>query len=132
MAPDSGRPDPARLLTRIRDLEARLADSEDTLEAIRRGEIDALVVGGQPNEHRVYTLESADRPYRVLIEQMQEGAVTLGEDGAVLYCNGCLAGLLGVAQERVVGRLLRSFVAEEDAAAFDQLLAGAREAGLRG
>ena len=119
------------MLGRIRDLEARLEESEETLEAIRRGEIDALVVGGTADEHQVYTLESADRPYRVLIEQMQEGAVTLGQDGTVLYCNRCLSDMLGVPQERIVGRMLRSFVMPGDAEAFDQLFAGARRAGAR-
>ncbi|MFC7553763.1 PAS domain-containing protein [Pseudoroseomonas wenyumeiae] len=88
---------------RARELEARLQESEETLDAIRRGDIDALVVSGA-QQHRVYTLESADRPYRVLIEQMQEAAVTLAPDGTVLYCNRRLAEMLGTAQERIVGR----------------------------
>ena len=79
--PDLGGADKATLIERILELEGRLQESEDTLDAIRRGEVDALVVGGPVEEHRVYTLQSADRPYRVLIEQIQEGAVTLGTDG---------------------------------------------------
>ena len=131
MIPDPPTEGTAALLGRIRELQARLEESEETLEAIRRGEIDALVVGGAADEHQVYTLESADRPYRVLIEQMQEGAVTLSQDGTVLYCNRCLSDLLGVPQQRVVGQMLRSFVMRGDAAAFDQLFAGARHAGAR-
>ena len=117
---------------RARELEARLQESEDTLDAIRRGAIDALVVSGA-QQHRVYTLESADRPYRVLIEQMQEAAVTLGQDGTVLYCNRRLAEMLGVAQERVVGRPLQPFLQEEDQDTFTHLLAsgGRGEIGLR-
>ncbi len=82
--------------------------------AIRRGEVDALVLGDQADDHRVYTLNTADRPYRVLIEQIQEGAVTLAEDGTVLYCNRRLADLLGAAQERVIGQSLRPYVVPED------------------
>ena len=88
-------------------------------------------MGRQPDERQVYTLESADRPYRVLIEQMQEGAVTLGEDGTVLYCNRRLAGLLNTPQERVIGQALLSFVADEDQAAFSRLLAEAKGAVAR-
>jgi PAS domain S-box-containing protein len=106
---------------RARELEARLQESEDTLEAIRSGAIDALVVGGTEH-HRVYTLESADRPYRVLIEQMQEAAVTLAPDGTVLYCNRRLAEMLDVAQERVVGRRLQPFLRAADLSAFARLL----------
>ena len=123
-------PDPAdreaQLLQRIEELEGRLRDSEDTLGAIRRGEIDALVVRGRTDEQQVYTLESADRPYRVLIEQMQEGAVTLAEDGTVLYCNHRLADLLGMAHERVIGQSLLPHALPEEAGSFERLLANAR------
>ncbi|TPG49293.1 response regulator [Roseomonas nepalensis] len=118
--------DPAALIARVQDLEARLQESEETLGAIRRGEVDALVVGGPVEEQRVYTLESADRPYRVLIEQIQEGAVTLALDGTVLYCNRCLAEMLGVPQERVIGHSLRPLVLPEDQRAFDRLFEDAQ------
>ena len=131
MSPDPPLEDAAALRERILELEGQLEESWDTLDAIRRGDIDALVVNGEADEQRIYTLESADRPYRVLIEQMQEGAVTLGADGTVLYCNRRLADLLGIPQERVVGQMLRLFVMPEDAAALDRLLAGARRAGAR-
>lgn len=120
------------LLARIMELEARLCDSEETLDAIRRGEIDALVVGGRPDEQQVYTLDSADRPYRVLIEQIQEGAVTLTQDGTVLYCNRRLALFLGTAQERVVGHALRPYTLTDQKAAFDRLLAEGLQAPSRG
>jgi DNA-binding transcriptional LysR family regulator len=64
------------LEARTRELEAALLEANETLDAIRNGEVDAVVVGG-PHGQIVYTLENADRPYRVLVEQMREGAVTL-------------------------------------------------------
>ena len=72
---------------RIAELEALLgeAQAQETLDAIRNGEVDAVVVGG-PDSRRIYTLESADRSYRLLIEQMREGATMLSADSAVLYC----------------------------------------------
>ena len=106
---------------RIRDLEARLEESEDTLEALRTGDFDAVVVQGTTTA-QVYTLETADRPYRVLIEQMQEGAVTLGSDGEVLYCNPRLADMLGVGPERLMGQKLDAYVAAEDRDTFAWML----------
>ncbi|MCJ2069658.1 ATP-binding protein [Methylobacterium sp. J-030] len=103
-------PSPEAYRAHIRELEARLEESEETLAAIRRGDFDAVVVEGPNHERLVYTLENADRPYRVLIEQIQEGAFTLGLDGTLLYCNRRLADMLGEAQERLVGRPLRSFI----------------------
>ena len=120
------------LLQRIAELEARLHDSEETLGAIQRGEIDALVIGGRPEEHQVYTLNSADRPYRVLIEQIQEGAVTLAEDGTVLYCNRRLADLLGTAQERIIGQSLRPYAMSDQRDTLDRLLQDGRKVRSRG
>lgn len=108
-------------LLRIADLEARLNEANETLDAIRAGEVDALVIGG-PEGQLVYTLENADRPYRLLIEQMRECAVTLGPDGIILYCNQRLSTLTGVRREALVGRHLHEFVAPQDRAVFEQLL----------
>ena len=88
--------------TLIAELRARLLEAEETLDAIRHGEVDAVVVGG-PSGTRVYTLENADRPYRVLIEKMQEGAVTLSRDGTILYCNERFATLVGHVRENMIG-----------------------------
>ena len=119
------------LADRVRELEARVAEYEETLGAIRRGEIDALVVSRQTGEHQIYTLDSADRPYRVLIEQMQEGAVTISDDGTILYCNQCLAGMLGLPQEQVIGQSLQRFVAPENAVDFARLRVMARRGAAR-
>jgi len=122
----------AALRAQIREMECQIEEYEDTLGAIRRGEIDAVVVKDSVGEHRIYTLESADRPYRVLVEQMQEGAVTLREDGTVLYCNRRLAGMLGVAHERVVGQTLQQFLVAENVALFERLLSDAKHCVARG
>jgi PAS domain S-box-containing protein len=77
-------------------------------------------------------LDGADRPYRVWIEQMQEGAVALAGDGTVLYCNRRLAVMLGVPQERVSGQKLQRFVLPEETAGLARLLAEAGGAEGRG
>ena len=64
------------------------------LRAIRQGEIDALVVEGAGGS-QVYTLHSAEEPYRSLVEQMQEGAVVLTRRGDILYANARFAALVG-------------------------------------
>ena len=117
---------------RIRELEGRLEDCEDTLEAIRRGDFDAVVIQAPDSTTQVYTLESADRPYRVLIEQIQEGALTLGRDGAVLYCNPRLAEMLGLRPERLMGRTLGDLVSPTDRDDFARMLAEAARDVVRG
>ena len=115
----------------LEDLRRRLEEAEETLRAIRSGEVDALVVGG-PEGERVYTLQGADHPYRALIEAMQQGAVSLGSDGTVLYCNGRFAEMVARPQERVIGAAVAGFFAPEDRPAFDDLLLRGRDQGSRG
>lgn len=93
----------------------KLADAEDALEAIRSGEVDALVVKSD-NGHQLYTLKSSDLAYRVFIEQMITGAVTLDENGNILYCNSRFADFVGVAMQKVTGQSICGFVdtAEEE------------------
>jgi PAS domain S-box-containing protein len=109
-------------------LEERLREAEETLDAIRRGEVDAVVVH-HPDGERIYTLESADRPYRVLVEHMQEGAVTLTSEGMVLYCNHRFATLLGSTRETMIGRSVMPYLEQADAAVMAQLLSPGAETG---
>jgi PAS domain S-box-containing protein len=85
-----------------RRLRERLEEAEQTLRAIRSGEVDAIVVGG-PQGDRVFTLTGADHDYRVLMEEMSEGVATLGENGIVSYCNQRFAAIVGMAAEKIVG-----------------------------
>lgn len=111
------------LLLENEELRVRLAEAEETLRAIREGRVDALAVWG-PEGERIYTLEGADHPYRVLVETMNEGAVTFSEDGTILYGNAQFETMLDIPSERVVGRSFRDYVTPEDLSAFDALLEG--------
>ncbi|MFC5435097.1 PAS domain S-box protein [Rhodanobacter umsongensis] len=113
---------------RLVELEDRLREAEETLEAIRNGDVDAVVVGG-PSGQRVYTLENADRPYRVLIEQMQEGAVTLSCEGTLLYCNQRFAALVGADRETLMGESIERFLSSNEIPAFRRLLTDGRGTG---
>ncbi len=91
-------------------LRTRLEEAEQTLQAIRRGEADAIVVDG-PDGDRVFTLKGADHGYRVLMDEMSEGVATLTEGGLVSYCNRRFASMLGLPPERVVGMPIKRIVA---------------------
>jgi PAS domain S-box-containing protein len=116
-----------RAAAREQDLRAKLVEARQTIDAIRSGHVDALVING-PSGEQVYTLETADRPYRVLVEQMGQGAAVLGEDGVVVYANPRLGTLLGVESGMLVGIAFDSLFPEEQRAAVAWALAQAREA----
>jgi diguanylate cyclase (GGDEF)-like protein len=93
------------------DALLRLAEAEDTLRAIRHGEVDALVVSDGESGQRVFTLSTADRPYRMFVENMRDGAATLSSGGLILYANRRLAEMLSCSRETIVGAALATFLA---------------------
>jgi diguanylate cyclase (GGDEF)-like protein len=86
-----------------------LAEAEETLRAIGAGEVDAFVVSDGADSQRVFTLSTADRPYRVFVENMREGAATVSLSGIILYANRRLAELLSCPRESLVGLPLATF-----------------------
>jgi PAS domain S-box-containing protein len=115
-------------------LRGRLAEAEDMLTAIRQGEIDALVVEGSSG-NQVYTLHSAEEPYRNLVEQMQEGAVVITGEGDILFANARFATLVAERLEQVVGSRIDRFVSLSDRNEFQALLtagSGRRRSSLIG
>ena len=104
-----------------RSLRDRLREAEDTLEAIRSGHVDALVVQG-PIGDQVFTLEGADRRYRQLVETMNEGALLVDGDATIAYANARFADLVGVALDRLIGAPLQRHVAPGSQPLVDAML----------
>jgi len=114
-----------------RELVARLGEAEETLRAIRSGEVDAIVVNAQGGE-KVFTLQGADHTYRVFVERMNEGAAVLSSDHTVLHCNRRFAGFLGVPLQSVIGSSMQDLVWPDDKARLDALLRSAARKNCRG
>ena len=93
------------------DALIRMAEAEDTLRAIAAGEVDAFVVSDGGPDRRVFTLSTADRPYRMFVENMRDGAATVSSSGVILYANRRLAELLSCPRELIVGSRLTKFMA---------------------
>jgi PAS domain S-box-containing protein len=104
------------------ELRARLEEAEETLNAIRSGEVDALIVGGKDGQ-QIYTLTGADRTYRLLLESMCEGAVMLNPDGFIIYCNNFFSTLLKTPLEKLIGARLLDFIPKAEKQHFASLLA---------
>jgi len=112
-------------------LRARVAELEETLRAIRTGEVDALLVSSAHGD-QVFTLQGAEHPYRLLVETIDEGAATLSDDGTVLYSNKSFAAFFGVPLEKFIGAPLQSFLTGNDRKFLKTLILGARMANTRG
>jgi PAS domain S-box-containing protein len=115
---------PARV-QQFEQSEARLNELEETLRAIRQGEADAVVVATSQGD-RVFTLQGADHPYRVMVEAINEGAATLSVDGLILYANRRLAEMVEVPLEKLIGSALNDIVQVLNCSALEVLLQAAR------
>lgn len=115
----------------MRAAQARLEEVEETLRAITNNEVDALVVDGSQGL-QVFTLQNADQPYRILMETMAEGALTVAADDTILYCNRRFAEMLRAPLNRIIGLSLQEIMSSEDWQAFHSLLRASETEGCRG
>lgn len=107
-------------------LRTRAEEAEETLLAIRAGEIDSLVVMGDGGE-QIFTLKGADESYRILIENMSEGALTLNANGIIIYANRRLAELLKASLEKVIGSRMNAWIAPDYLPTFEELVSHSGE-----
>src|SRR5688572_6803669 len=107
-------------LKRIEELENRLAEAEQLIEAIKAGEVDAFAVRSE-NQSEIYTLQSGDYAYRILVENFSEGAINITEDGLIVYSNKYFHELLGLTYEKVIGTSINDFIHPESRATFHSL-----------
>ncbi|MEO5582375.1 MAG: ATP-binding protein [Saprospiraceae bacterium] len=114
----------ANKLERIEELENRLAEAEQLIEAIKAGEVDAFALRSE-NKTEVFTLQSGDYAYRVLVENFSEGAINVSEEGLIVYSNKYFHELLGLSYEKVIGASLNDFIHSESITTFNSLFAKA-------
>ncbi|ACL16972.1 PAS domain-containing sensor histidine kinase [Methanosphaerula palustris] len=110
-----------RLRQELEDLRSRNRELEETLDAIQSGEVDAIVVSKEGRKE-IYTLEGADHLYRVLVEKIQEGALTLTVTGMILYANTAFVAMRRQRLSAIIGTSLRDHIAPRDRSRFDELL----------
>src|SRR5215467_9818744 len=101
-------PSTDHLLSKIEELQNRLEESEQLIEAIKAGEVDAFAIQNN-GKSEVYTLQGGDYAYRVLIEEMQESAINVTEDGLIVYTNPCFSNLLKLPYEKIIGTYISDF-----------------------
>jgi len=114
-----------KLSDELKELRARLRECEDTLAAIRGGGVDAIVVSGGGQE-QVFTLAGTENAYRVFVEAMDEGAITVNGSGVILYANKAFAELIGRPLATIIGSSVFSIISHDDKEVFDAVFRAAQ------
>ncbi|MEO8795577.1 MAG: ATP-binding protein [Daejeonella sp.] len=115
----------------LAETREQLNESTEILEAIRTGQVDAIMLDGE-NGSQVFTLKTADQTYRKFIEKMNEGAVTVGKDGIILYSNSSFATLLNTPLETIIGSSFINFLAEGDQDLYQDFFYSAWDTDVKG
>jgi PAS domain S-box-containing protein len=112
------------LQSQIEELKIRLAEANQLIQAIKDGEVDAFAIGSDKIPE-VYTLQSGDYAYRVLIEEFGEGALNVTDEGLIVYTNRGFFDLVGLPYETVIGSNIFNLVDPASAAHFATLFSAA-------
>ncbi|NLO01828.1 MAG: PAS domain S-box protein [Bacteroidales bacterium] len=111
----------AQLIVDNKELQSRLLEAKEMISAIGSGEVDAIVISGAEGE-QVYSLSSAETPYRTFVEEMHGGAVTLNQEGLILYCNNRFAELVKQPVNFVIGSYFNDYIIPVDKLNLETLL----------
>jgi PAS domain S-box-containing protein len=102
-------PPDAALVAQIAELRARLEEAEETLQAIRTGAVDALIVESSagPQVFRLEGLEADSSQFRgEILAQVSDAVITIDDDQRVTYFNAAAERQYGVTASDALGRHL--------------------------
>jgi len=105
----SAKKDQQTLENEIALLRQKLSEAEDILRVIRVQE-------------QIFTSKDADYLYRILVETMNEGALTLSHDGTILYSNNQFADLVQYSIAAVVGSSIYQYIPADETATIKRML----------
>src|SRR5580698_5290081 len=114
--PGESRPEDGAELAEVR---AELRELQQTIEAIRTGQVDSLLIG-PPGQEQVHL--TADRSYRLIVEAMNEGAATVSTSWVILAANPRLGSMTGRDASELIGTPVLDLIAEADRVEFARLL----------
>ena len=105
-------------------IHERLQELESLREALSLGTVDGFVVGPNDENKRVLLLSGAYVRYRRLVDDMDQGAVTVTRTGEILFQNRSFASLVGSTGTDLFRHPMSQFVAPDDRERFQKFLKG--------
>jgi len=111
----------SRLRSEIDQLKAKICEMTEIIDAITTGSADALVVK-HASGRQIYTIEVAADAYRIMVEEMSEGALSLSKDGIILYCNRRFSEILQIPMAHLISKKMNALLDPASAPIFTALL----------
>jgi len=111
---------PENISLKLSELQNRLDEAEQFIDAIRSGEVDAFALQNN-SVPEIYTLQSGDYAYRILIEEIEEGGINVTEEGMVVYSNDYFLRLLDLSYDQLVGKFIFDFVHDDSKEIFKKM-----------
>ncbi|SKC77600.1 sensor histidine kinase [Ohtaekwangia koreensis] len=111
-------------------LRQQLAEALESFDTLQKGGVDAFVISDK-KDLKVYTEVTSDKSYRILVENMHEGAVTLNKDGTILYCNSYFATMVNCPLQKVIGATFNNFIDDVSKKDFELMLKRCRKSAIR-
>jgi PAS domain S-box-containing protein len=105
----------------LAELRAQLREAQETIDAIRGGGVDSLMIGS-PGQEQVYAVASADRTYRLIVNAMDEGTATVSLGGVVLDANPRLCRMTGHGTAELIGTAMLELIAAPHRSASARML----------
>ena len=107
-------------VTRIQELEQQLAEAQQIIEAVKAGEVDAFAYTRE-GKMDVLTVQSGDYAYRVLVENINAGALNLSEEGLIVYTNAYFYDLLHLSYNDIIGSPIQDFIHPDSRKSFNEI-----------
>lgn len=109
-------------LAEVAALRASLEEAEAKLAAMQQ---DSETQVSSQNESKDGSRDQrAEHNYRLMVEAMNEGAITLAPDGTVIYCNPRFSDMAKASFEEIHGKPIQMFIAAFDPSSLEKLSQG--------
>ncbi len=103
-------------------LQAQLEELRGIFAGIRQGGVDAVLVG-EPGDEQIYTLAGAEGPFKLIVENMNQGALTVSPRQVILFANRRFGEMVGLPSSAIVGKPISTLLGASSRAAVTELLA---------
>lgn len=101
--------------SQLSNAQNQLEDASSTLHAIQNGSVDAVVtIDQETGRTKVLNLRSSEHPYRIFVETVSEGALTVNTNGISIFCNRHFSEIMHTTPGKILGKSIFEFFPDNE------------------